>query len=173
MSTDLLKRARFCRRFRHTYLYILSRVKNGTALETEFRVKCSNWEGGEAPLTYIIHYHSSVKVLWYEGLESVSPRSQLPEGKESNDYNITITVEIRGRYGGHVITNLSVQVSIIWQLFTKHSIFVKRQPITPQTWCKLWILPAWCKYNIKLHQANWLHQVTSSSFEKNIPCLHQ
>ena len=114
MSTDLLlKRARFWRRFRHTYLYILSSVKNGTALETAFRVTCSNWRGGKAPLTYTIHYHSAVKVLWYEGLESVSPRSQLPEGKERNDYNITITVEIRGRYGSHVIINLSVQVSII------------------------------------------------------------
>ena len=31
------------------------------------------------------------------------------------------------------------------------------QPETPQVWCKLWILSAWCKYIIKLHQDCSLH----------------
>ena len=44
---------------------------------------------------------------------------------------------------------------------------VTKQPETPQTWRKLWSLPAWCKLVIKLHQTFWLHQAASSSLSSS------
>ena len=102
-----------CRIFHLTCnsLYVLSSEKNGTALETDFRVKC-DVTGGEPPLFYTIRYNSSVQVLWYHGQESVSPSSQLPAG-QANDYMIPITVEVQGRYGSYLKNKLSVTVSIV------------------------------------------------------------
>ena len=45
------------------------------------------------------------------------------------------------------------------------------QQKTPQTLCKLWIVLAWCKFVVKLHQTCWLHQVASGLWESDIVSL--
>ena len=42
------------------------------------------------------------------------------------------------------------------------------QPETPQTCCKLWFLPAWCKFVNKLEQACQFHQVAASLWKSDL-----
>ena len=52
-------------------------------------------------------------ILWYYGEESVSPRSILPSGAANKSYIIPVTIEIQGRNGEYVKTDLKVQVSVL------------------------------------------------------------
>ena len=94
--------------------------RNGTAVSTDFQVKCSEWKGGKFPLTYKISYRSPVRssqdkkeyewILWYQGNEQASPLNSLPAGRQEDGYKITVIVEIEGRYGEYVKQSFSVKV---------------------------------------------------------------
>ena len=42
----------------------------------------------------------------------------------------------------------------------------------PQTWCKLLMLQAWCKFVVKLRQDRWLYHVASSLWKSNLIQFH-
>ena len=106
------------------------RPTSGIALSTDFYVKCSNWKGGESPLTYDIRYQSRVEadsqvssiketvkhewILWYHGEEQKIPANKLPAGLKNENYLIPITVEIRGKYGEYAMEKLTVKVGICY-----------------------------------------------------------
>ncbi|KAL9952074.1 hypothetical protein ACROYT_G039278 [Oculina patagonica] len=101
--------------------------EEGFVLKTNFSVDCSGWHAKNQHLTYNFSYISSAGTVIIKSA-TVIPNitTILPEGKKTEDYNVTIQVEILGQRGARAIDLLTVKVKPLPQKINDSSLIVKR-----------------------------------------------
>ena len=80
-------------------------------MNTTFTINCSGWQDPDQPLKYEFSYinYASVSVF-YLSHESIAPSLNLPMGHETNDFNLTLNIQISDRWGASAIKELKIKV---------------------------------------------------------------
>ncbi|XP_070579640.1 polycystin-1-like [Ptychodera flava] len=87
---------------------------NGTALETNFNIFCSNWSDADMPLNYRFAQRLSAGDAWswmYSGeMPYMEEGTILPQGYASEDFQVFILVRVEDSIGSYSDLQTSVQV---------------------------------------------------------------
>ena len=85
--------------------------KIGYALNTSFRINCSDWMDPDQPLTYefayVNYYQDNV---FFMSHEPTSSSVLLPMGHESNNFTLEMRLKIIDRLGAATVRPITIQV---------------------------------------------------------------
>lgn len=80
-------------------------------MNTSFRINCSGWQDPDQPLTYEFSYINYVQEsVFYVSSEPIAPSMVLPMGHETNDFNLTLNIQITDRWGSSTVKKVVIKV---------------------------------------------------------------
>jgi len=80
-------------------------------MNTSFRINCSGWQDPDQPLTYEFSYINYVQEsVFYVSDEPIAPSVVLPMGHETNEFNLTLNIQITDRWGASTTEQMLIKV---------------------------------------------------------------
>ena len=87
-------------------------------MNTSFTINCSGWQDPDQPLAYEFSYINYVQEsVFYVSSEPIAPAVVLPMGHETNDFNLTLNIQITDRWGASTIKAVKIKVGRCDKLF--------------------------------------------------------
>lgn len=87
-------------------------------MHTNFTLSCENWIDIDAPLSYEFSYQSyGVRIPYFYTTAPIGRKvvftDWLPVGDQKNDFELTVTVQVKDKFGSKTKQDYTVQVSVM------------------------------------------------------------
>lgn len=87
-------------------------------MKTSFTISCENWIDPDAPLSYEFSYQNNGVRIVYSYVTAriggrVTSTDWLPIGDQKNDFHLTVTVQVKDKFGSKTKQDYTVQVNVL------------------------------------------------------------